>query len=251
MSGPEASSSGQSWFYEASGTPAGPATEAQLADLLSRGIVSGATRVWCPQLGKDWRPLSEIDALTPLLSGAERAGSTTGGAVAAAPAAASGASAPAAVATVADVPAAWFYADAAGARVGPVPAAALPSLVAAGLITDASLVWRPGRDGWAAASTVAEFAGLFEDSAAVSAAAVAASRGADDDDPARALAAEAAAAVAAAAGAGAGSKRKRRAATKENPWVYIVGESMEARWLCGNRRAWSLQYPFPVARAPP
>jgi membrane protease subunit (stomatin/prohibitin family) len=54
----------------------------------------------------------------------------------------------------------WYYAVA-GERRGPVPASALVELVAAGTVTDATLVWKRGMKDWAHAATLAELAPML------------------------------------------------------------------------------------------
>jgi hypothetical protein len=56
--------------------------------------------------------------------------------------------------------AAWF-ASVQGQQVGPVAPAGLGSLVQQGILTAATMVWRQGMAGWAAAGTVPELASLF------------------------------------------------------------------------------------------
>ena len=211
------------WYYGANGASAGPASAAQLAALFTRGAIDGLTLVWSSELGGEWKPLSEVEVLKATLRAAAAAqedAAEAPGSQDAHPAGASTALASAA-APAPLLDSQWHYADAAGVRIGPIPGAALPSLAAAGQITAASLVWNPGLEGgWRAASAVAELASIFESGVAASTA-----LGYDDT---RADADTAAAGDAQGSQGVAGSKRKRRgggkAASKENPWLYIVGE---------------------------
>jgi hypothetical protein len=216
------SSDSMSWFYESNGASLGPVTEAQIVELFCSGALDGLSLVWSPELGGAWKPLSEVDSLKSALRAAQARedgddSPTEAASLPVAPVVADNAAPSAASAPQSD---AWFYADLAGERVGPVPAAAMASLVAAEQVNASTLVWREGFDAWRAASSVSELAALFGpappatgakrkrqergDSSATSAT-TEAEQSAEDN----------------------GARKARSGAAfvkaKENPWVYIVG----------------------------
>src|ERR1700722_12967133 len=77
--------SGQSWFFASQGQQQGPFAEAQLHDLIAKGIVTAATLVWSEGMA-DWQKAGDIPGLfsdysgPPAVPGSQRSLAGTGGA---------------------------------------------------------------------------------------------------------------------------------------------------------------------------
>jgi hypothetical protein len=238
----------QSWFYESGGKSLGPVSDAQIVDLFKSGSLDGISLVWSPQIGGAWKPLNEVESLKAAMQ-AEPQDEEDTAAKSDVQTSCVDSSLPVAIVSASRLPQAsinrsdaWYYADPAGERVGPVPVAALASLVAAELIIGSTLVWREGFDSWSPASSVMEFSGLLISSLAVTGTKKRQpgidSGGLDSevssDTRGTAEALEMPTDGVSDVGVESSSKRKRTGKgssalgkAKENPWVYIVGELTE------------------------
>lgn len=112
----------QYYYMDASGQQVGPVSFDDLRQLASNGTIQRETLVWCEGMA-EWAAASGVDGLFPEAKTA-------------------GLSAPE-----------WHYLDAAGQQVGPVSFADLQKLASDGTIQAETMVWSPGMENWAAAST--------------------------------------------------------------------------------------------------